>query len=582
MSDLPRILRRDILVCIHTHGTAKASAVIKKVMSAMPEYRKMGKEILGQISEMIAEIGEMSKDAASQLLATEFPDFDLKKASKPAPKRKKREDLPEIDNVRQGEAVFRFPPEPSKHPHIGHLLTFTVNGLYARRYGGKTILRYDDTNPSKVSLEYYDSWKEALDWLGFPPDEIVFASDHVDFLYEKCREFLSKNFAYACTCTREEMKAHRDERTACPHRCQSIETNLELWDKMLAKEFAVGDIVIRYLGDLESDNTALLDPVLFRISDAVHCRQGDKYVVWPTYDFESAMMEGKTGVTHVLRDANFGTMRIELQRMMLEQAGFKIPEFVQYTRYNVSGCITKGRKLREMFETGIVDDWGDPALCTYHGLRNRGIQPGIFPGIVKEVGITKSATTVDWTLISTLNKKAIDKQARRLFFVSNPWSVEIEDMPPDMSSDVVISNHPTNKELGSRSVQLASTFLIDEDDALQLKEGVTFRLKSLFNVKVVAVDSKAKTLKGAFEGMSVIKGTPIIQWVANGKECELRFPILEGINTTETTPRLRLKRGRIEDAAMSLNNGDMVQLERVGYAVMTAQRDPLRLNYTHK
>ena len=593
------MIRAAVLLNIVQHGNAKVGAVVKHIISLNPEMRKNGKEIAAIVSQYVAELEEVNKEQAESYLIEQHKDYYEKvtarqKDYKEKQRKRRRTELPDLPNAEMGKVKVRYAPEPSKKPHIGHILTFSVNGMYAKRYDGESVLRLDDTNPVTAQQEFYDSWEELLEWLGFKPTEVVMASDYMPLFYQVIESFLKRGKAYCCLCNREDLRNFRGDQKECKHRVHSKEENIQIWKQMLDAQYREGEAIVRYVGDMNSNNTAFRDPILFRIIEKEHCRLGNRFLVWPTYDFESSILEGHLGITHVLRDSNFGKMRIELQEHILRDAGFPLPQFVQYSRYNVLDCLTSGRQLRELVESGIVDSWGDPALCTFEGLKNRGIQPSIFPEIIKEVGITKGTTTIDWTMINTQNIKKIDKQAKRVYCVLDPWELYIEGEEDNKSKFVDVPYHPTNKELGTRRIEYKSGFFVSGSDAMQFVEGEEIRLKFLWNFRVDSIDKTQKIIRATQLNDEIQKGKKIIQWVSqmSQRECQIIYPIsplkylkeyshqLQGKDKDTIRERYhqeRTKKGVIEGMMGTYIEGEILQLERIAY-VRIAKEEPLILN----
>ena len=427
------VILKEVLLNAYLHnGKADVGSVMKKLMGTNPELRARSKEVIEIVKELVSDINQKNIDEITNLLNEKYPGaIEAAKASKREKKQQKRE-LPELPNAIKGKVVLRYAPDPSKYPHIGHALNYMINELYREKYNGKAILRFDDTNPQKVALEYYEAIKDGMEWIGCKWDKEVKASENIEHFYDLGRSFIEKGQFYVCTCSAEKMKEYREKKKECECRSRTIEENLELYDKMINGEVAPGKGVVRLKGDMTSKNSVMRDPVMFRIIDPTqypHPIVGDKYWLWPTYDFESSVLEHELGITHVLRSAEFGKMRIELQSYLIGLLGGKPPVFHQYSRFNITGAITKGREIRELVEKKIVEGWDDIRLVTISGLRKRGIVPEVIRDLVLEIGITAKNATITWEKIEAFNRRRLDATAPRLFAVIKPIKLRVKNAP---------------------------------------------------------------------------------------------------------------------------------------------------------
>ncbi|TFH02038.1 MAG: glutamate--tRNA ligase, partial [Candidatus Thorarchaeota archaeon] len=283
--------------------------------------------------------------------------IDPKLLEKPEIKEKELAPLPgDTENV-----VVRIPPGPEKYPHMGHAISFMINYMYAEKYKGKVWLRFEDTNPDKCKREFYDVIKQGLRWLGIEWGLEKNESDSLKMYYTRAKRLIDSDNAYVCTCDVETVRNNRRSGKVCDCRINSVEENLKLWQKMF-DEFKQGEAMLRLKGDIEAKDTSFRDPMLMRINDTPHCWTGNKFRVWPGYDFTNAIEDSECGITHVLRSNEFNT---RLQKHLRELMGYKKhPEYVEYGRYNIIGGVTKGRVIRELVENGTVSGWDDPRLMT--------------------------------------------------------------------------------------------------------------------------------------------------------------------------------------------------------------------------
>jgi glutamyl-tRNA synthetase len=571
MSNAEDIIYKEVMINAYKYGSADKKIVLKKLMANYPELRNKVKEIQPILDNIISEVNEMPEDKLHEIVEEKYPESIVEET-------KERDYLPEIVNAVKGKVTVRYPPEPSKHPHIGQMLSFCINHLIAERYEGKRILRFDDTNPEKVQSEFYDSFREAIHWMNLKIDGEVLASDHLELYYEKAKELIEKNEAFICTCDRDTMAKLRNEEKPCSCNLEnSIEKNLESFEKMLEGHYNQGEAVIRLRGDMSSKNAVLRDPVLLRISHHAHCIQGDKYILWPMYDFESPIMEDYTGVTHILRSIEFGKMREELQSLISSKLGLKTPEFLEYARFNVTGAPTQGRVIRELVDQEIVTGWDDYRLVTYQALKRRGIQPETFSEIIRRVGATKSATNIDWSLISAINRKFIEPSSKHFFFVDNPITVKLTN-PKSLKVDIDL--HPNNKDLGSRQISVEDTLYLSRLDLNILKVNEVIRMKDLYNIKII---EKVADSEFTAEIMSedLLGDVPRVQWVSDPVSVEIVKPEMLYLNNRINKDSLKNIQGYGEKELINLKVGEIVQLERFGYTKVNKITDKVKMNYIH-
>jgi glutamyl-tRNA synthetase len=526
-------------------GKANAGPIIGGLFADEPELRKQAKEISKKIQRALKEVNAMSLEQQTELLATLAPEtFDKKD--------KKKKELPELENIGNG-VVTRIPPEPSKYPHIGHAVSFLINYMYAKKYNGKCILRLDDTNPEKVKKEYYQAMYDGLLWLGIQVDDTVIASKHMDSFYDYADKLMRKERVYVCFCDRETMSKLRNNTMVCDHRRQNERQVREDWGKMLNGEYKPGECVLRLKADMESLNAVMRDPVLFRISEEPHTLQGSKYRVWPMYDFESAVAEGMTGITHIFRSNEFGKMRSELQNYIKKVLGLPIQDEKQYGRFQIQGKITKGREIRALFESGEIKSWDDPRLVTLLALKRRGIVPQTLYELAVEVGLSANEKKIDWSMIAAINRKIIDDDTKRFFFVKEPHRIQIHN---DVGSTEV-PNHPNNKTLGDRKILVGQSFYVQDN----IEPGASYRLMHLFNFK----DSKA---------------------VSKAYDPELKAKIIHGVpavNAIDVTVLMddgSVIKGKGEEALQNLREGEVVQFERLFFCRLD-DKEKMQFVYTH-
>ncbi|MBU1975168.1 MAG: glutamate--tRNA ligase, partial [Nanoarchaeota archaeon] len=387
-------------------GKANKKAVISKVLGLGPDIKNDMKNITGQIDKILEEVNALDLDSQKQELLKLNPDFETEQKEKKAAQKQAAEELPPLKNAVMGKVITRMPPEPSKYSHVGHALSFLINYMYAQNYQGQCILRFEDTNPEKESKEFADAIKgDVLDYLDIKPSKTLYASDDMDKFYKLADQLVQSNHAYVCSCPSEQISKDRRAMTECPHRMQRLDLNMKLWKEMLqgkSKEY-----VLRLLIDMRHKNAVMRDPVIFRVIDQEHYRQKSKFKVWPMYDFENAVEDGLCKVTHVMRSNEFDT-RIELQTYILRLLGMPEIEYKHYGRFNITGALTQGRKIREGIEKGEFVGWDDPRLVTLKALKRRGIVKETLYKLAKTCGMSKTQSNIDYSVIASINRNILD------------------------------------------------------------------------------------------------------------------------------------------------------------------------------
>src|SRR3989338_7610191 len=368
MSDFSNEIRAYALKNAIEFGKADAGRILPKLFQHGLDKGDI-KKIMPQVQEIVKEVNALKGDKKEK-------EFEKYKGFAKE-KEEKEEGLPELENAVEGKVVTRLAPEPSKYNHIGHALVFLIQYLYAQKYKGKCILRFDDTNPEKSTLEYYKAMKEDLHWLGIRWDEEKLASDDMAKMYELAEKLINQGDAFVCSCLQEDMGSLREKMKECKCRKKKKEENYNEWKEMLAGKFKEGERTLRLKGDMKSKNGVMRDPVIFRISYAPHFIQKDKYKVWPMYDFESSIKDSLDGITHVIRSKEF-ELRAELHDYILKLLKLKAPLVREIGRYQITGALTQGRDIREGIEKGDLKGWDDPRLVTVRALRRRGFVHEIF------------------------------------------------------------------------------------------------------------------------------------------------------------------------------------------------------------
>ncbi len=465
-------------------GKANPKALVGSLIKIHPEAKKEMQTLMKTINEIVEEINQLGFEKQKEELLNIDPDFEKKQQSKKQERKEQRSKLPELPNAEKGKVITRIPPEPSKYNHLGHAMSFLINYLYAKKYEGKAILRFDDTNPEKETQEFVDAVHEdVINYLDIKPDEIIFASDHMEKYYSYAEKLINENKAYVCSCSQENIRDGRRNMIDCPHRSQSIEENNKLWNEMKKGTPEEGSMVLRLKIDMKHKNAVMRDPVIYRLSYKPHYKQGEKYKVWPMYDFETAIEEGLCGVTHVMRSNEFD-QRIELQNYIANLFGFPPVTYKHYGRYNVIGATTQGREIRALIETGKYIGWDDPRLVTLRALKRRGIVKEAYYELAQKIGLSKTQTNLDFSVIASVNRSLLDKTAKRFFAIKNPVIIHVKNIPEELK-EFKLKYHPESKT-HDRILNCTKEYYIEEEDNNKIKIGQIVRLMDAMNIKKIS------------------------------------------------------------------------------------------------
>ena len=386
----------------------------------------------------------------------------------------------------------RFPPEPNGYLHIGHAKAITIDFATAEKYGGVCNLRFDDTNPVKEDVEYIDAIKEDIKWLGFHWDNVYFASDYFDFLYECALKLIDKGLAYVDESSADEIREMRGTLTEpgkeSPYRNRPVAETKELFRRMTDGEFENGAMVLRAKIDMTSSNLNMRDPIIYRIMKATHHRTGDKWCVYPMYDFAHPLSDAKEGVTHSLCSLEFENHR-PLYNWFLEV--LEIPEpprQIEFARMNVNYTLTSKRKCLKLVNDGLVSGWDDPRMATICGMRRRGYPAPAIREFVDKIGVSKAYSVIDYALLESCVRDYLNENAERAMAVLRPLKVVIDNYPEGKTEKIEIDINPAKPELGKRSVIFSREIYIEQDDFMLDPPGKYFRL----------CPAKEVRLKGAY------------------------------------------------------------------------------------
>ncbi len=553
-------LKHALQNAVEFKGNANAGAVIGKVISENPELKDRIKDVAAAANAAVKEVNLMRAEEREKKLKAVAPELlEKKKAGKRG--------LLELENAVAGKVVTRIPPEPSKYAHIGHALSFLINYLYARKYEGKCFVRFEDTNPEKSEQEYVDAILEDIRYLGIKHDKVIFVSDDLEKLYSQAEKLIGGKNAYACFCRVEEMRESRHKGKECECRNASYEENMKSWKKMLSGGFKEGEAVLRLKGSMKAENHVMRDPVLFRIAEGNHFRQGEKYRVWPLYDFENAVEDGMMEITHIMRSIEFGEMRVELQDAIKSLLNLSRQTVIQYGRFNVTDALTQGREIRELIEKKEVSGWDDPRLVTVKALRRRGIQPETFADLAVEVGLSTTPTNINWEVIAAFNRKYLDASSKRYFFVENPKRMTVEKAP---DKEVSLKLHPS-EEKHERKFSVNGDFLISEKDCYELKKLKDNELVRLMDCLNFTVSGERFTYDSDKVEEYRKRGKRIIHWL----------PAKGNVEAEVLMPDATTAKGLVECNALKIKEGEIVQFARFGFCRLE-NREKMQFIYCHE
>ena len=401
----------------------------------------------------------------------------------------------DLENGVNTRVQTRFPPEPNGYLHIGHAKAICIDFMTAEKYGGVCNLRLDDTNPSKEDVEYVDAIKEDIEWLGFKWNKCLYASSYFDFIYECALKLIRMGKAYVCDLSQEEIRAYRGTLTEpgknSPYRERSVEENLDLFRRMTEGEFPDGAKVLRAKIDMASPNINMRDPVIYRIAHVHHHQTGNKWCVYPMYDFAHPLSDAREGVTYSLCSLEFENHR-PLYNWFIEQIGFEEPpRQIEFARLNLNYCVTSKRKCLEMVERGIVSGWDDPRMVTLSGIRRRGYPASAVRDFIERVGVAKANSVVDYGLLEACARDALGDTAPRAMAVLHPLRVVIDNYPEGQTEELEVELHPDHPEMGTRKVTFSREIFVEQEDFMaepvkkyfRLFPGNEVRLKSAYFVR---------------------------------------------------------------------------------------------------
>ncbi|MDX1515781.1 MAG: glutamine--tRNA ligase/YqeY domain fusion protein [Woeseiaceae bacterium] len=515
----------------------------------------------------------------------------------------------DLASGKHAEIVTRFPPEPNGYLHVGHVMSICLNFGVAAETGGRTYLRFDDTNPGKEDREFVDAIERDVRWLGFDwQDRLTHASDYFGRLYDAAETLVERGLAYVDSLTAEQIREYRGTLTEpgrnSPYRDRTVDENLDLLRRMKAGEFADGEHVLRARIDMASPNMNLRDPALYRIRHIAHQATGDAWCIYPMYDFAHTLSDAFEGITHSLCTLEFEDHR-PLYDWLLDQLRPRHrPRQIEFSRLNLAYTITSKRKLGALIDSGVVSGWDDPRMPTIAGMRRRGYPPAALRDFVTRAGVTKKDKLIEMGLLENSVRESLGDTAARRMAVLRPLKVVLTNYPAGRVELMTAMNHPADPSMGTREVPFGRELWIERDDFMidaprkffRLKPGGEVRLRSAYiircddvvtdgdgNVTELRCSYDPDTRSGSGSSDRKVKGT--IHWVSaeHAVDAEVRLydrlfteanpNVADDVDSILNPDSLETVQAKLEPALSSLPEGTPVQFERLGYFCADAADD---------
>ncbi len=533
------------------YGKAEEKAVVGKILAEKPGLKKNIKELLEKVGKIVEKINKMNRGEIEKIIEKEQ-----------YVKKEENERTFQLKGAEEGKVVTRFLPEPNGWLHIGHAKALFLSLEVAKQYKGRCLLRFDDTNPDKERAEFVDAIKEDLKWLGAKFDGESYTSDLMPALYKYAEQLIAQKDAYICTCAREEISKNRTEGKGCKCRERTIEENQKLWKEMKNGVIEKGGAVLRLKGDMKSLNMIMRDPVLFRINTTCHYRQGEKYRLWPTYDFEVSISDSLSGVTHALRSKEY-ELRDELYYEILKRLKLRRVEVYDFARLNIKGTLLSKRFLRPLIEEGKVEGWDDPRLPTLKGLKRRGVQPEAIREFVLSFGLGKAESSPDWEKLLVFNRKILNGKSKHYFLVREPVKLTVENA----AERIIELKVKLEKAEQKRLLGVGRNFYIDFEDAEKLKKGEELNLKDLYPIKIKKIGKEISAEK--LNGNKIYEKK--IQWVPVKDSINCKLKVVEDLikeNGEFNEESLKIFNCKCEGNAKKIEKREIVQFERIGFCIL--------------
>ncbi|MEM0001304.1 MAG: glutamate--tRNA ligase [Desulfurococcaceae archaeon] len=558
-------------------GKADLKAVVSKIAAEIPEARRNMKFYMEIIKSIVEEVNKLSLDEQEKIVRSNWPELLEEKS------REYKKELPPLPGAIEGRVVTRLAPNPDFSLHLGNARPALLNYWYAKMYNGRMILRFEDTDP-RTKAPYpdtYESIKRDLEWLGVSWDEEYIQSLRLPLFYNVAKELIKRGGAYVDLCDDKSFKKYRNQGIACPHRDKPVETHLEEFDKMLEGVYGEGEAVVRVKTDLQHPDISVREWVAFRVIDTTktpHPITGEKYIVWPTYNFAAAVDDYLMGVTHILRAKEHVTNTVK-QRFLYDHMGWKYPETLHFGRLSLEGVILSKSKTKKLITERGISSYSDPRLGTIQGLRRRGIVKETIWKLIKDVGIKGIDARISLANLYAINRVIVDPIANRYMAVESPIPLVLKGIKDELKALIPI--HPSRKEHYAYRVVDGTKALISSIDFKLVKDKV-FRLMGLANFVIkssLEIDGKlhyvAELHSVEYDAVKKLDA-PIIQWVHEEEKIEAIMLKPMGLNLEE-------KRLLIERRVIGERIDNIIQLYRLGFArVDSISENKVVLVFTHE
>ena len=576
-TNIEETVRRLALTnAVSYEGKASKDSVLGRLLAERPDLRTRLKEILPLVSRVVGEVNELPLEEQRTIVQEKWPE-ELRRE-----KHEEERVLPPLPNVEEYEQVVtRFAPNPDCVLHMGSARAIVLCYEYAQMYNGRFILRFEDTDPrlKRSALEFIDLIKEDLLWLGCKWDAEYIQSDRLMIYYEYAEKIIRDGQAYVCTCFPKKFRDLVSMKRPCPCRDLAPGENLQRWNRMLDGTYDEGQAVVRIKTDLDHPNPAVRDWPALRIIDPKrhpHPRVGQKYRVWPLYNFACGVDDHLLGITHIIRGKEHLTNQ-ERQEYLYRYLGWEYPEAIHYGRLKIVGASLSKSEILRGVKSGRYKSWDDPRLATFAALRRRGIMPEAVRQMMISIGPRPADIVLSWDNLYAQNRKLIDPIARRFFFVQDPIRLVVRKAPEEFMVDIPL--HPDRPKLGSRHFEVnlrndEASLLISRKDLPIIKEEEVVRLMELFNFRADMFEKD--TVLATFHSRSYEEArnlsAPLIHWIPDGTGLPCRVVMPDCSSLT----------GLVEDDLRGVRPGEVVQFERFGFVRVDKVNGRPVVYYAHR
>lgn len=555
MENIDEIVRKYSIENAINYGKAQANNVLGKVLAENPQLRDSAQETLRAIEKIVDDVNKMASEELEKAFASYG--FDKKKECK----RGILADLPDV----KGKVIMRFAPNPSGPLHIGHARTAVLNDEYVKKYGGKLILRIEDTDPNRVDKDAFRMIEEDLKWLGVDIGEIITQSKRLAVYRDFAVRLIKDSRAYVCSCGQQKFKELKDAGRACPCRDNDSSENIARWNRMQEGD---SSLVLNLKTDIKHQNPALRDFPIMRVAREYHPLTGEPWDLYPLMNFAVTIDDHLLGITHALRGKDH-LINTQRQLFIYDYFDWKPPRFIHNGLLNISGVNLSTSTMKRGIDDGTYRSWGDPKLGTLRALKKRGIQPEAIRTAMKMIGIGEADVRFDWSNLYAENRKIIEEKANRYFFVPEPEEIWVKDVPED--ADVIrVPLHPDYPQRGYRDIEVKKSddttkLFVSKKDIASVAKGDIIRLKNFCNIKV----EETRPLMARYMAEKDLK-VPIFQWLP------------EDVLGCEVISPEKKTAGFCEKDCRHLDHGDIIQFERFGFCrVSRVEPSGLLCYYAH-